>query len=376
MLVSRTVHAAITRFGAMLAPVRFHADSAVIEPYSLAPWATEELPADTHPLLRALRGDFMCSAFGDNSEPLDGRSIPPHGDTVNGNWTCLYHREAAARGTALRLAIDMRNQGGRCTSSTMLLDGHSFVYQRHDFEGVSGPINPGHHAMLQCPPARGSAQISVSRHVFACAQPPRGTLPTTHLRSTLAPGLASAQLTSMPCTDGTTTDVTSFPSADGVDDVLMVCADPAHPLAWSAATFRESGYAWLSLRNRAQLPSTLVWLSNGGMLQPPWNGRHRNVLALEDVMGYFAAGIAPSAKLNRINARGIPTSVWARPEVPLRIPYIQGVVRLPPNFSRVADVTPCGPGRVQLQDDLGVSVEVACEWEFLASGHITGLCED
>lgn len=376
MLVSRTVHAAITRFGAMLAPVRFFSASGVIEPYSLAPWATEELPADTHPLLRALRGDFMCSAFGDNSELLDGRSIPPHGDTVNGNWSCLHHREAPSRGTVLRLAIEMRNQSGRCTGTTMLIDGHSFVYQRHDFEGVTGPINPGHHAMLQCPPAHGSAQISFSPHLLACAQPPRGTLPTDHLRSTLAPGLATTQLTAMARTDGTTTDVTHFPAADGVDDVLMVCADPAHALAWSAARFRDSGYAWISLRNRAQLPSTLVWLSNGGMLQPPWNGRHRNVLALEDIMGYFAAGVAPSAKLNRINARGIPTSVWARPDVPLRIPYIQGVVRLPPEFGRVATVDPCGPGRLRLRDDSGVSTEVPCEWEFLASGTVAGLCED
>lgn len=376
LLTTRTVRAAITRFGAMLGPVTFRLDgTAAIEPYSIAPWATEALPADTHPLLRGLRGDFICSAFGDNTEPLNGRVIPAHGDTVNGDWHWVDER-TDAQGTALRLSIPMRNQGGRCTATTILLDGHTFVYQRHDFDEVSGPINPGHHAMLRCPPTPRSARLSFSHYAFACAQPARPTLPASQLRSRLAPGVVAARLTEMACIDGSTADFSTFPAGEDIDDVLMVCAVPADALAWSAATFREQGYAWISLRNHAQLPSTLVWQSNGGMLQAPWSGRHRHVVALEDVMAYFAAGIGPSARFNRLNARGIPTSHWARPDTSLRIPYIQGVVPVPPEFERVASVEPCGPGRVRVADANRVGVEVACAWEFLASGRIAGLCED
>jgi hypothetical protein len=180
----------------------------------------------------------------------------------------------------------------------------------------------------------------------------------------------------MPCLDGSTIDVTRFPNHDGVDDVLIVCADPNWHLAWSAVTFPDAGYAWLSLRRRAQLPSTLVWLSNGGMRQPPWNGRHKAVLGIEDIMGYFAVGLAESARENPLNTRGIPTSVRMLPETPLRIPYIQGVVRIPAGFTRVATVEPAGSGQLSIRDEQGTEVRTTCEWEFLLEERIEGLCED
>jgi hypothetical protein len=246
----------------------------------------------------------------------------------------------------------------------------SFVYQRHDFLDRSGPINPGHHAMLRCPPRTGSALLSFSPYTFAGTSPSRATLPATHLRSLLTSGQFSATLSAMPCIDGTTLDVTAFPNQDGVDDVLIVCADPTRPLAWSAATFPGEGYAWLSLRLRAQLPSTLVWLSNGGMLQPPWNGQHRSVVGIEDIMGYYAAGLAESARTNQLNARGIRTSVWMQAGVPLHIAYIQGVVRIPTGFDRVAAVEPAGSGQLSIRAASGAEVRAACEWEFLTTGRL------
>jgi hypothetical protein len=374
LLAAPGVRLAITRFGAMLGPVTFFAnDRAPIRPYAVAPWAEER--AGASPFLHALRGDFMCSAFGDNVEPCEGRIIPPHGDTVNGDWS-LIHRREHPRGAALRLAMDMPHQGGRCVGTTVVLAHHSFVYQRHDFLDRSGPINPGHHAMLSCPPRRASALLSFSPYTLAGTSPLRAALPPSHIKSLLVPGTYGAPLNAMPCLDGTTMDVTSFPSRDGIDDVLIACADPTIELAWSAATFPEERYAWLSLRLRAQLPSTLIWLSNGGMLQPPWNGRHKAILGIEDIMGYFSVGLAESARANPLNARGIQTATQMRPHVPLRIPYIQGVVRIPAGFNRVAAIEPAGSGQLSIRDVRGVEVRAACEWEFLNEARIEGLCED
>ena len=38
----------------------------------------------------------------------------------------------------------------------------------------------------------------------------------------------------------------------------------------------------LMLKNPAQLPVTMLWFSNGGRSYAPWNGRHRDVLGVED----------------------------------------------------------------------------------------------
>jgi hypothetical protein len=375
VLATRAVSAAITRFGAMLAPVTFFADSgAPIMPYSIPPWATEPALSSVPPLLRALRGDFMCSAFGDNGTPYDGVVIPPHGDTANGRWMVLEKRSTAL-GTALRLAMDLPTQGGRCIGTTALIEGHQFVYQRHDFEGLSGAINPGHHAMLACSPALGSALLSFSPWAFAATSPQRAALTEDKARSQLVPGKFADGPAAMPTGNNVTVDLTSFPTEERADDVFLVCSKPTVALAWSAATFPARGYAWIALRRAAQLPSTLVWLSNGGRFESPWNGRHAPVLALEDIIGYFASGLAESAQHNALVARGIPTCLIATPGLPILIPYIQGLVRIPADFGRVAAVEPAGPGELLVLGAGGGRVATPCRWEFLTELCIPGLCE-
>jgi hypothetical protein len=193
-------------------------------------------------------------------------------------------------------------------------------------------------------------------------------------RSRLLPGKFVDDPAAMPTADGRTADLTSFPAEQGVDDVFMLCGKPASGFGWSAATFPARGYAWLALRRTQQLPSTLVWLSNGGRFDAPWNGRHAPVLALEDIIGYFASGLAESARPNALAARGIPTCLAVTHGVPLRMPYIQGLVRIPQDFGRVAGVVPRGPGDLLVIGATGKEVNVTCRWEFLTELCIPELC--
>ena len=375
-LATDSVQAAISRFGAMLAPVTFFADSdAPIQPYAIAPWALESVDRRTPRLLAALRGDFMCSAFGDNAQRHAGRVVPPHGDTANDEWEFVYSRMLRS-GSALRLQIDMPTQGGMCIGTTTLLRGHQFVYQRHDFPGFSGEINPGHHALLQCSPASGPARISFSRSILVGSSPPRAALAEANDFSRLRPGSFGADVTAMPGKDGSMIDASSFPSHSATDDVLIVCADPQNEFSWSAAVFPEAGYAWLSLRNTADLPSTLVWQSNGGLAAAPWNSRHVGVLGLEDVMGYFSVGLAESATENELTRRGVATSRKVMPGEVLRMPYIQGVVRIPPHVDRIVAVRRESAETLVLVAPNGSEVSAACRWEFLCDGLIPQLCED
>src|ERR1700722_19051619 len=148
LLNSSVVKLAITCAGGMLGPVTFFPhDSRPIEPYAIAPWAEEELPTETSTMITALRGDWFCSAFGENIEPWSGQHLPPHGETANGTWRGM-ERVTTKAGSGLRLAIDLPLQGGHVESMTALLADHPVVYQRHDLSGLTGPCNPGHHATL------------------------------------------------------------------------------------------------------------------------------------------------------------------------------------------------------------------------------------
>src|SRR3546814_10048006 len=87
LLQTRDVELAVTRMGGMLGPVTFFPRSeAPIRPYAVAPWAEETLGKDVPPMLRALRGDWFCSAFGENSEPYAAERLPPHGESANRDW--------------------------------------------------------------------------------------------------------------------------------------------------------------------------------------------------------------------------------------------------------------------------------------------------
>jgi hypothetical protein len=192
-------------------------------------------------MLKAIRGDFFCSALGENWEAYRGVRLPPHVETANLNWYALNRGETSA-GRWIRMAVEMPLQGGQYVATTAVLNDHSVIYQRHDLEGHSGPVNPGYHATLAFPDAPNAGR--------------------------------------------------------GFDDLAIVCADPRQPCAWSAATCAALGYVWFALRNPPQVASTLLWFSNGGTQAPPWNGRHVNVLAIEDVTAFFDLGIAASCRKN------------------------------------------------------------------------------
>lgn len=373
-LTTSTVEVAITQLGAMLAPVTFFADSdAPISPYAVAPWWSEVPSAS--PLLRGLRGDFFCSAFGDNDEPWAGRSLPPHGDTANQPWHCV-RQISTHGGSALRLALDLPTQGGCCTATTVLLDGHQFIYQRHDLSDLGGPFNPGHHAMLKCPPEPGAAALSFSPHVLV-STPPEHSCPVGRKQHTLLrPGCEAKDASCLEGANGSRIDATRFPGVAGVDGAFMVCADPIVEYAWSAATFPDARYVWLSLRKSEQLPATFVWLSNGGRCEPPWNSRHVGVLGLEDMMGYYCAGLAASARANELNERGIATCMNVSRGATASIAYIQGVARIPNGFDVVAAVTPVAHGELLITSRSGCEVRVPCHWEFLADARVPYLCAD
>lgn len=360
LLKTRSVDLAVTIAGAMLGPVTFFPQDRIpIRPYAVAPWAQESLPPGTPPMIAGLRGDWFCSAFGENAEPHAGRQLPPHGETANRDWHCIARGETTA-GCWLRLGVELSLQGGRCEATTALLSDHSIVYQRHDLSGLTGPINPGHHATLAFPDIERAGRLSFSRFVHArtyfepTERPDRGY-------SWLKPDVEIADLRAVPCIDGSTTDLCRYPARRGFEDVVILCTDSSLELGWSAVSFPEQGFVWFALRDPKQLACTLLWFSNGGRHFPPWNGRHANVMGIEDITGFFQVGLAASCRPNLLTQRGIRTCLEPDAEGPLSITYIQGVARIPAGFDQVATIRrEQHGGDIFLVAESGVVVPVRC----------------
>ncbi|NQU43524.1 hypothetical protein HQ520_09570 [bacterium] len=373
LLETRTVQAFLTETAAMLAPVTFCRDRKPIQPYSVSPWAEETLADDTPTIIKALRGDFMCSTFGGNDELFQGKQLPVHGETANGKWALKDYR-SDEQGTVLQLEIDMPIQGGKCVGRTALVEGHDVVYQRHDFSGIHGPINPGHHATVLFPDHPGSGHLSFSPFVLAHSFIEPTEDPAQGGYSWLKPDTAIDDLRAVECIDGSTTDVTLYPARRGFEDIAILCPDPKLDIAWSSVTFSEEGHVWFTLRNPKDFPSTLLWMSNAGRHYAPWNGRHFNIMGIEDMTGFFHFGLAASSRDNLLTRHGIPTA--HRPdEGNLSLPYIQGVALVEPGFDRVASIDVEDDDTIVLIAESGVRAKAPCRAAFVNTGKLEGLID-
>jgi hypothetical protein len=375
LLETPSVRLALTRVGAHLAPVTFFPqDARPIAPYAIAPWAEESLPGEVPSVIAVLRGDFFCSAFGANVEPYRGQRLPLHGETANSKWAVIDGGETNV-GCWLRIGIDLPLQGGRCEATTALMSEHTLVYQRHDLSGLTGAINPGHHAILAFPEAEGRGHLSFSHLIYARTHLESTERPENRGDSCLKPDVEITDLRAVPCIDGGVTDLTRYPARRGFEDIVILCTAPQVELGWSALTFPEEGYVWFALRDPRQLSCTLLWFSNGGRHFAPWNGRHVNVMGVEDMTGFFHLGLAASARPNLLTVRGIRTCLERPADGRLSIPYIQGVARIPGTFDRVATIEACEDRQgIFICGDSGAVVEVPCEVDFLRTGRLSGFC--
>jgi hypothetical protein len=345
------VRLAVTRDGAMIAPVEFRLDNGrPVSPYALAPWKPAELDDSVPPLLRVLRGDFFCLPFGPQK---DG---DPHGASANREWTV-----AARDDDSLALEMPEADGWAALRKTLSLRPGQTALYQEIRIRGLSGAWSYGSHPILDFSRLpEGAGRLSVSPFRRASVYPGLFSAPERHERQALEPGARFNDLTAVPTADGRTTDLSRYPVRRGNDDLVMMVSEPAseaQPFAWSAAVL--DGYVWFSLKNPADFPSTLFWLSNGGRDDAPWNGRHLGRVGIEEVCSHFSDGVETS---RQTSFDSIPTVRDFDPERETTLKLIHAVAAVPDGFGRVVAITPAGDGRVTLRDDAGGEVETAVDW--------------
>ena len=364
---STGVEAFVTELGGHLAPVVFDRQRRRIQPYALPPWWSEKLPADTLPLIRVLRGDFFCLPFGANAEPFRGERHQVHGGTANRKWKFEAIERVAGK-TTLHLSLKTTIRRGRVDKHITLVDGHNAVYCQHVISGMSGPMDLGHHAILKFPERPGSGILTHSPAKFGMVSVQPLEYPETFGYSMLKPGAKFSSLSRVPTMTGGWADLTRYPARRGFEDLVLLATRQIEPFAWVAVTFPEERYVWFALKDPQVLRQTALWHSNGGRHYAPWNGRHLNVLGIEDLTGFFHYGLAPSARRNCLNELGEQTCFELKPDKPLKVNYIMAVAEIPRGYDCTRRIEAGRDGVLALVSAGGKSVRVPLRHDFLQTG--------
>jgi hypothetical protein len=345
----------ITREGGQLAPVHFTLGDRVVSPYALAPWKPDEIDADLPGLLKCLRGDFLCLPFGPQQ---DG---PPHGETANGAWELISESTGS-----LTLAMAATDISARVEKTITLRPGETALYVSHKIEGLSGDWSYGTHPILDLSGIpEGSARVSVSPFRWASVYPEWFSNPADGANQALRIAAVFSDLSKVPLNEGGTTDLTRYPARPATDDLVMMVSDAAteeQPFAWSACVME--GFVWFSLKNPADFPATMFWLSNGGRSASPWNSRHTARLGIEEVCSHFCDPVEVSRK-NLLRNLSIPTVRTFSKDTPVTLRTIQAVAAVPENFGLVKSITPAGDGKVTITDENGTSADSQIDWKML-----------
>ena len=346
---------AVSEQGGHLAPVDFYFDEYAVSPYALAPWQPEECDQELPHLLRVLRGDFFCLPF---SEQKQG---PPHGETANEKWKLVEQGERK-----LVLEIVTADSGATVRKSIEVREGQQALYVEHLVSGLAGRWNYGNHPILDLSElAEGQGRLAVSPFRWASVFDGVFANPATGETGRLKEGGRFESLERVPCADGSTLDLTKYPSAPGHEDLVMMVSEPAttaQPFAWTAATFDD--YVWFSLKNPREFPATLFWLSNGGRTAHPWEKRHLGRVGLEEVCSYFCYGVDVSRE-DRLAGEGIATTRDFVAHEVVRLPIIQGVALVEAGFGQVRSILPRDEQSIEITGDQGQVVIVKIDWQFV-----------
>lgn len=326
----------------------------VIRPLHRAHWVGQAVPEGLAPVEAGLEGDFLSAPFGrDDLEP--GGSI--HGPAANSVWDVVSVRQAPEGAEAV-LALRAPVRGARIFKHLQLFAGVPFLRQTHRIEGGSGSLTLAHHPMIRF---TGRGWLSFS--------PKRAALTGLHVepgRHRLLPGARGDDFGALPGVagpvslreypggdwgvSGTDTEAIHIPYANGNgqeqraghEDFLTLVEAPGAALGWTAALREAEDDLVLVLKDPAELPVTMLWLSNGGRDRAPWDGRHVGVLGIEDGITAGDEGNRAAAGVNRISAEGVASCLSLAPGRVHRVRHLLGAVPRPAGWISVEAVKPQG----------------------------------
>jgi hypothetical protein len=335
----------------------------IIEPLHTAPWVEDAAIVEDRGIdqvLRSLSGDFFCAPFGLS----DLEDAPAHGWAANAGWRPIDVREGQPGRTVARFELGRTVLGAKLVKELSLRDGHPFLYERHIFIGGKGALPVANHAMTRFD---ASGSLSFSPKLFA--ETPETALEPdpSRGRSRLRYPSQFTDLTKAPLADGGFADLTRYPIASAHEDFVSLVENPENPLGWAAALRPDKRDLFLSLKNPKDYPITMMWFSNGGRDYPPWNGRHRGVLGLEEGRTYAGHGHRASIADNAWSRRGVITALTLDPNGEVEVRNVIGGAAIPTGWSKIISVV-AEPSRLTIVDRDGGSLSAPFDAAFLRTG--------
>ena len=323
---NKNVKTGVTEIGGFLDPVTFKFGNVEFSPLNKAPWIDDKnLENSIPPMLKLLRNDFFCAPFGDSD--ILSEENRAHGSTANDKWRAI---NITPKKIELQLCANIMEADVRKIIS--IEDEHSVIYEEHIFKGGGGKIPIGHHLMLK---ADSPLKLSFSNFILGATPPsPIETAPELG-QSFLQYPQKFSSLNNVKLSNGNTMDLSEYPKMEKHEDLLMMISDDSLPFAWSAAVNSKSRWVFFALKSPNILRSTVLWFSNGGRFYPPFSGRHKNVIGIEEVTGFFHLGHKASVNNNFLNQSGFPTSISLTPNKDFHVRYLFGLVPFSKDFGRV-----------------------------------------
>lgn len=298
--------AQVQQLGAMLGPLHFRLNGArELQVMHVAPWADGPGTAELPGILRRLRGEWPCVPFGRTDLPADlppgWEALPlddawPHGYSANHAWVCDHASpdrlslsiDYPADAPVARLERHLRPVVGAPTLDIELL----IVPRR----SLRLPIGLHPTFRLQAGPdalANGAVQLELGCHEGIFSYPSRSAGAITRLtpdrRSDSLHAVASAGARAGAGAGGTL-DLTRLPMDEAGEELLQVrgLRQGAAPAPLSLYYRDEDARVGLWWDSR-HLPDLMLWVSNRGRPEFPWNGRHV-ALGAEPVNSVFDLG--------------------------------------------------------------------------------------
>jgi hypothetical protein len=268
-------------------------------------------------------------------------------------------------------SVAYKNAPGRVEKRIRLRTGHTFIYTDHRISGFDGAYPLGHHATLAGGERDGALEIATKPFDFGLTSDPAPPLFGDGEYISLQPLQRFDSLEDVPTVwkEPTTTSLATFPARRGFVDVATLyrkvdaTAPPKDRFAWTCALNRQERWMWLSFKDAAVLPATVLWMENQGRHGVPWNGRN-SCIGLEDVCAFSANGRIDSMRENAANRAGVPTAIKLSAGVTRSIRYVQGAVPVPESFGAVEHIEPVDGG-ILVHHTGGAPLHADLDWEFL-----------
>jgi len=301
--------------GGMIGPAEFNlSEVGPIRPPTCPGWSNRDDTKDMLPHIRDLNGDFVCAPFGapEASEALPeqwrkgaGSGLPEdpwfHGYSANSPWEITANVDDTSRAILTNLPPDHHPFSRLERHVSLLTDAPSYrvelrITARHD---VRFPLSL--HPCFHMPKETGAVRVKIPDAGRGWTYP----LPLIPNNAPLAVDARFDNLNAVSCIDGTSIDPSRLPPLERFEGLVQIPA----PKGEMQLVYEQAGYTVKFNYDADLLPSLVIWISDQGRDETPFDGKFRT-LGIEAVAGAFDLGSAVSnSSENPIAREGISTAI-------------------------------------------------------------------